>query len=159
MNTIEALNNSTGVDIDNCWESGGGCTAPSAAVTLSNFNLQNPLGNLLVTSNGNISVATITSLYASDAFAEFAGIELDNSDATTARTVTLTNAESRNNYLGGIVINTRGAVTLNHVVASSNNYGTASGISITSSGSAAVNILGTLGENTTSGNNGNGTIS
>ncbi len=157
MNTIEALNNSTGVEIDNCWESGGVCTAASAAVTLSNFNLQNPLGNLLVKSNGNISVATIKAFYASDPAAVFAGIELDNHLATAAKSVTLTNAESRYNLFGGVVINTRGVVTLNHVNASSNSYASAPGISITSSGTAAVNILSTLGENVTSNNNGNGT--
>ena len=108
MNTIEALTNITGVDIDNCLFSGGVCTAASAAVTLCNFTLQNPLGGLLVLSNGNISVATVKAFYASHAAAVFAGIELDNHLATSAQSVTLTNAESRYNFFGGVVINTRG---------------------------------------------------
>ncbi len=157
MNTIEATGNRFGVDIDNCFFSGGGCLASSSPVTLTNLTLEyNTYGGLHVLSKGNISVANIRSIYANNASAIFAGIQLDNSNATSACTVAVSNAESRNNYLAGVVINTRGAVTLNKVTASDNYYGTADGINITSTGTGAVSILGTLGQNYASGNNGYG---
>lgn len=157
MNTIDVMYNRYGLDIDNCWEMGGVCTAPSTAVTLSNLTgYYNTHGGLRVKSNGNITVSNISSSDAYNTGSAFAGIELNNGTATAAKTVTLTNATSNANYLGGVIINTRGAVTLNHVNASSNYYGIADGIRITSSGSGAVNILGTLGDDYAGGNNGYG---
>jgi putative surface-exposed virulence protein len=155
MNTVEANGNRTGIDIDNCWDLGSGCTAPSTAVTLTNLTVDgNNYGGLSVKSNGNISVSNIFQYGANNAAAVFEGIRLDNNPATAAKTVTLTNAVANNDYLGGIIITTRGTVTLNHVEASSSGGG--DGIRITPGGSAVVNILGTLGSNVTNYNAGYG---
>lgn len=146
LNTVEANGNRTGIDIDNCWDLGSGCTAPSTAVTLSNLTVHNNnYGGLRVVSNGNISLATISQYNAGNASAIFQGIRLDNSSATAAKTITLTNASATGNYLGGVSIASKGTITLNHLVSNNNSAG--NGIQITSSTAAPVNFLGTLGLN------------
>ena len=74
LNTVEATRNYRGIYIDNCWNTGSGCTTTAGAVSLTNLTLTdpfntlgNPFGNLWVYANGAITGNTITSGYANKA--------------------------------------------------------------------------------------------
>ena len=149
INTVEAKNNRTGIEIENCHNGGTICTTTAGAVSLSNLTLNNNFGNLYVTANGAITTNTIYSLYATQA-SGFGGVILNNFYAKTASAVTVNNTPSNYNNIAGIQIRSKGAVTLNHATAEYNTYGTAEGIDIETSGT--VTFLRTLGENSVQSN-------
>jgi hypothetical protein len=154
LSTIEATGNRTGVKINNCW--GFPCTTTTGAVSLTNLTLHNQYGNLWVLANGAITGTNIesTTAYALSGAGGFGGIILNNYPARAVSSVTLNNIYSDSNAIAGVDITSKGAVTLNHVTASNNNFGTANGISINTTG--AVTIASTLGANGASDNTGNG---
>jgi hypothetical protein len=149
LNTVEAIGNRRGISIDNCW--GSPCTTTAGAVSLTALSLHNTFGNLTVFANGAITGNTITSEWASDP-SSHGGIDLQNHNAKSVRAITLSNVTSRYNNVYGLNLQSRGAVTLNHVESYSNNNSTTTGIQIITPG--AVSILSTLGSNRADNNNG-----
>jgi hypothetical protein len=85
------------------------------------------------------------------------GIFLDNSFATSAKPVTLKNVSTLSNRYNGLEINSRGAVTINHLTSIYNYLNMyAYGLKINntySDSTAPVSILNTLGDNTIAKNN------
>ena len=136
--------------IDNCQLSGV-CTG-SGNVTLTTVTTNGGSNGLYVTSNGSISVSSLTAAD-SDGF----GADLLNSSSTVSGSISVVSANVVDNDRDGIHIESKGSVTLNGI-ASSGNYGAgADGVYVdNSAGTGSVSVLNTKGANTFNQNNSDG---
>jgi hypothetical protein len=152
--TASYTTNGQGLYLDNCQVSGGNCTMNSS-VTFTGTNVFN--GNystgLEVHSGGTITLNNITANDNGLTATAYNGVKLDNSQATASKSITLTGKNTmNNNYWTGLVISSKGAVTLNNLTASDNVHGEGvyvdnCMISGTCTGSGAVTLLGYGGFN------------
>ncbi len=121
--------------------------AGTGSVTLSNIfsNANKNSSGVYIQSSGRVALDKMV-VASNGSF----GILVDNSFSTTFQPVTLTNIVADGNDLNGVTVTSDGLVTLNHVGAS---YNKVYGVYIfNGTGTAGVNILGTLGPNKMVGN-------
>ena len=144
---LSSQGNSSGVaiSIDNCQLSGV-CTG-SGNVTLTTVTANGGSNGLSVTSNGSISVSSLTAQENSID----SGAVLDNSHSSISGSVSVVSANVSNNGANGIYITSKGSVTLNGITAN-NNTGDDGVFVDNSAGTGNVSVLNTKGANTFNGN-------
>jgi putative surface-exposed virulence protein len=133
-------NDAYGAELDTCSESGGACQwLGTGAITIkdSTFdNNQSGAQGLTITANGTI---TITNVSVSGTLT-MPGARLNNSFASKVVPVTVTSSTFNGNDGAGLVVLTKGAITLNKVVANLN---------VSGSGAILENIYDTAASNVT----------
>ena len=144
MTTVEANNSEYGYGlyIDNCVVSGSACTSTVAGnITLTNLLLaSNKKANVSITSSGAITASTLTANYSSTDNGGF----FDNHFAKSAQNISISSADFGSSQLNGLVVTTKGSVTLNYIQASGNH--TQDGIDVdATAGTGTVTLLNTLG--------------
>ena len=138
-------NDSYGVYIDTCLESGGVCTSNGTGnITIQDSQFNNNLdAGIVIYAYGNI-VLSNSSAFANQNW----GAWISNAEGPLARTVTVTNSNFNDTYIiggYGLQIKSIGNVTLNHIVANGN----VSGVLVDAANGkpTTITMLGTLGQN------------
>jgi putative surface-exposed virulence protein len=103
----------TGIDIES-YQGTGAVTISDSTVTSTDVN--SIKGAIYVLANGNITLTSVTSNSNAGM-----GINLNNSIASSPRTVTLTNSSASSNTYDGILILSKGNISLIGVTADNNN--------------------------------------
>jgi hypothetical protein len=142
---IAEFNDYTGVEIEGLYSSS------DVTITSSSMNYNMPGGapesvnGLRILSKGNISLDKVSANYNAGS-----GLVLWNLMASSAKNVTVKNSTTFRNAINGIEIWTKGAVTIDRILAADNQSG---GLVIDNSpGTGAVTIQNTLGNSTITGN-------
>ena len=134
-----------GLYIDNCVVSGSACTTTVAGnITLTNLSAaSNVKANVSITSSGAITASALTANYSSTDNGGF----FDNHYAKAAESISIASADFSGSNLNGLVVTTKGSVTLNDIQATGNVTSTQDGIDVdATAGSGTVTLLNTLGQ-------------
>jgi hypothetical protein len=138
-----------GLYIDNCAVSGPACTSSVAgAIALTNLSVSsNQKANINITSSGAITASNITANYSSSDNGGY----FDNRYAKSPQNISISSGDFGGSHLNGLVVNTKGSVTLNDI--QSNGNGNQDGINVdATAGTGSVTVLNTLGQNSANSN-------
>jgi hypothetical protein len=138
-----------GLYIDNCAVSGPACTSSVAgAIALTNLSVSsNQKANINITSSGAITASNITANYSSSDNGGY----FDNRYAKSPQNISISSGDFGGSHLNGLVVNTKGSVTLNDI--QSNGNGNQDGINVdATAGTGTVTVLNTLGQNSANSN-------